>query len=236
VARASASGGAGRPELEVITFPSWRELRRRSPRLLVGIACLGTGIAMMVESRLGLSPYDVMHQGIARRTGLSIGVVIILVGMAILLLWIPLRQRFGVGTVVNTLTAGLFADAALALIGVPGALFARWLLLVGGVVVVSFGMGLYISAGLGPGPRDGLMTGIAARGLPIWAVRTVLELTALALGWALGGAVGAGTVLFAFSIGPLGHFFLDRLHLRPSPSAPPEVGPETDLGPGVAAE
>ncbi|HZJ26819.1 MAG TPA: hypothetical protein VFF40_07385 [Acidimicrobiia bacterium] len=215
---------------EVLVFPTWRELARRLPRLLVGIPCLGIGIAMMVRARLGLSPYDVLHQGVARRTGLSIGVVIILVGLGVLLLWIPLRQRFGIGTLINTLTAGLCANAALAVIEPPEVLAARTALLVGGVVVTAFGMGLYISAGLGPGPRDGLMTGIAARGYRLWVVRTALELTALGIGWVLGGDIGLGTVLFAFSIGPLGHFFLTWLHLgRPGE-------PEPDLGPGTAAE
>jgi uncharacterized membrane protein YczE len=220
-----------RPGFEVITFPSPRELARRMPRLLVGIVLLGVGIAMMVRARLGLSPWDVMHQGIARRTGLSIGVVIIGLGLVILLLWIPLRQRFGIGTVLNTLTVGLVADVALEVIDAPSGLVLRWLLLLGGVLVIAFGIGLYISAGLGPGPRDGLMTGIAAKGFPIWIVRTVIELVALAIGYALGGDIGVGTLIFAFGIGPLGHFFLTRLHLGPSGT---DLG--TDLGPGVTAE
>jgi uncharacterized membrane protein YczE len=220
-----------RPGFEVITFPSPRELVRRMPRLLVGIVFLGTGIAMMVRSRLGLSPWDVMHQGIARHTGLSIGVVIIGLGLVILLLWIPLRQRFGIGTVLNTLTVGLITDVGLEVIGVPGVLALRWLLLVAGVLVIAFGMSLYISAGLGPGPRDGLMTGISAKGLPLWIVRTAIELVALVVGYALGGDVGVGTVIFAFAIGPLGHWFIERLHLGPSGT---DLG--TDLGPGVSAD
>jgi uncharacterized membrane protein YczE len=220
-----------RPGFEVITFPSARELARRMPRLLVGIVLLGTGIAMMVQARLGLSPWDVMHQGIARHTGLSIGVVIIGLGIAILLLWIPLRQRFGIGTVLNTLTVGLVTDVALRVIGEPSPLVLRWLLLVGGVLVIAFGMSLYIGAGLGPGPRDGLMTGIAAKGFPLWIVRTVIEVVALVVGYGLGGDIGAGTVIFAFTIGPLGHWFIERLHLGPSGT---DLG--TDLGPGVSAE
>ncbi len=216
-----------KPGFEVITFPSPKELARRTPRLLVGIVLLGVGIAMMVRARLGLSPWDVMHQGIARRTGLSIGIVIIGLGLLILLLWIPLRQRLGIGTALNTLTVGLIADVALGLIDAPHGLVLRWLLLLGAVLLISFGIGLYISAGLGPGPRDGLMTGIAAKGFPIWIVRTLLELFALAIGYALGGDVGVGTVIFAFGIGPLGHFFLKWLHLGQS---------GTDLGPGITAE
>ncbi len=226
------SSGAETPGFEVLTFPSWRELVRRMPRLLVGIVFLGTGIAMMVRSRLGLSPYDVMHQGIARHTGLSIGTVIIGLGILVLLLWIPLHQRFGIDTVINTLTAGPVTNWALGVIAAPDETTLRWLLLLGGVLVIAFGMSLYISAGLGPGPRDGLMTGVAAKGYPLWAVRTVLELIALVIGIGLGGDVGIGTLIFAFSIGPLGHLFLDRLHLRPV--ADPDL--DTELGPGLAAE
>jgi uncharacterized membrane protein YczE len=199
--------------LDVVTVPTVRELRRRMPQLLVGLPVLGVGIALTLQARLGVSPYDVLHQGIAHRTGSSVGTVVILVGLAILLFWIPLRQRPGIGTVLNTLSVGLVIDLALRVVPEPDLLAARIPFLVVGILVTGLGMGLYIGAGLGPGPRDGLMTGIAARGFPLWAVRTVLELTALAAGWVLGGNVGVGTVLFAFSIGPLGHFFLARLHL-----------------------
>jgi uncharacterized membrane protein YczE len=213
--------------LDVVTVPTWRELRRRLPQLLVGIPVLGVGIALTLQARLGVSPYDVLHQGIAAKTGLSVGTVVILVGLAILLLWIPLRQRPGLGTVVNTLTVGLVIDLALHVVPEPDLLAARIPLLVAGIVVTGLGMGLYIGAGLGPGPRDGLMTGLAAKGFPLWTVRTVLELAALLAGWVLGGNVGVGTVLFAFSIGPLGHFFLARLHLGTE---------HAHLGPGTAGE
>ena len=218
--------------LDVVTVPSWRELRRRLPRLLIGIPVLGFGIALTLVPRLGVSPYDVLHQGLAKQTGLSFGTVVIGVGLAILLLWIPLRQRPGIGTVVNTLTVGLVIDVALHVLPEPDLLAARIALLLAGVAVTALGMGLYIGAGLGPGPRDGLMTGIAAKGFPLWAVRTVLEVTALLAGWALGGNVGVGTVVFAFSIGPLGHFFLARLHLGDLSAG--DVSP--DLGPGTAGE
>jgi uncharacterized membrane protein YczE len=171
------------------------------------------GIAMTLEAELGVSPYDVLHQGIARVTGLSFGVVVVGVGLLVLLLWIPLRQRLGIGTVINTLTVGFIVDFVLSSLGSADALAVRWAYLLGGIVVSAIGIGLYIGAGLGPGPRDGLMTGIAARGHPVWIVRTGLELSALAAGWALGGDVGVGTLVFALSIGPLGHFFLARLHL-----------------------
>ncbi|HKF90121.1 MAG TPA: hypothetical protein VKC52_01440 [Acidimicrobiia bacterium] len=213
--------------LDVVTVPTWRELRRRLPQLLVGIPVLGVGIAMTLQARLGVSPYDVLHQGIAAKTGRSVGTVVIVVGLVILVFWIPLRQRPGLGTVVNTLTVGLVIDLALHVVPEPELLAARVPLLVAGIVVTGLGMGLYIGAGLGPGPRDGLMTGLAAKGFPLWAVRTVLELAALAAGWILGGNVGIGTVAFAFSIGPLGHFFLAHLHLENVPA---------DLGPGAVGE
>ncbi len=201
------------PDLTVLGFPGPAELRRRLPRLILGIIPLGVGIGMMVEARLGVSPYDVLHQGIADHTGLSFGTVVILLGLLVLLLWIPLGQRFGIGTVVNTLTVGLIVDAFLDWSPDPGSLALRWVYLLVGIVIIAFGVGLYIGAGLGPGPRDGLMTGIAAKGYPLWLVRTGLELTALLAGWLLGGDVGIGTLLFAFGIGPLGHLFLLRLHL-----------------------
>ena len=213
--------------LDVVTVPTWRELRRRLPQLLVGIPVLGVGIAMTLQARLGVSPYDVLHQGIAAKTGRSVGTVVIVVGLVILIFWIPLRQRPGLGTVLNTLTVGLVIDLALHVVPEPELLAARIPLLVAGIVITGLGMGLYIGAGLGPGPRDGLMTGVAAKGFPLWAVRTVLELAALAAGWILGGNVGIGTVAFAFSIGPLGHFFLARLHLANAPA---------DLGPGAVGE
>ena len=213
--------------LDVVTVPTWRELRRRLPQLLVGIPVLGVGIAMTLQARLGVSPYDVLHQGIAAKTGRSVGTVVIVVGLVILVFWIPLRQRPGLGTVFNTLTVGLVIDLALQVVPEPELLAARIPLLVAGIVITGLGMGLYIGAGLGPGPRDGLMTGVAAKGYPLWAVRTVLELAALAAGWALGGNVGIGTVAFAFSIGPLGHFFLAHLHLENVPA---------DLGPGAVGE
>jgi uncharacterized membrane protein YczE len=204
---------AGNPELTVLGFPGPAELRRRLPRLLIGILALGVGIAMMVEARLGVSPYDVLHQGLADLFGLSFGLVVILLGILVLLLWIPLGQRLGIGTVLNTLTVGLVVDAFLDWVPDPQTLGVRWAYLLIGTLLVAFGIGLYIGAGLGPGPRDGLMTGIAAKGYPLWLVRTGLELTALVAGWLLGGDVGVGTVIFAFGIGPLGHFFLLHLHL-----------------------
>ena len=204
---------AGNPDLTVLGFPGPAELRRRLPRLILGIIPLGVGIALMVEARLGLSPFDVLHQGLADLLGISFGLVVIGLGLLILLLWIPLGQRFGIGTIINTLTVGLIVDAFLEFTPEPETLALRWVYMLVGIVIIAFGVGLYIGAGLGPGPRDGLMTGIAAKGYPLWLVRTGLELTALLGGWLLGGDVGIGTLLFAFGIGPLGHYFLLRLHL-----------------------
>jgi uncharacterized membrane protein YczE len=201
------------PELHVVTFPSVAELRRRLPRLVAGIVVLSGGITFMLQARLGVSAYDVLHQGLSKVTGLSFGTVVVALGLLILVAWIPIGQRFGLGTIVNTLSIGFIVDGLLRVVPSPDSLLGRWPMLVAGIVVTAFGMGLYIGAGLGPGPRDGLMTGLAAKGYPLWLVRTVLELAALAGGWALGGDVGIGTVLFAFAIGPLGHWFLARLHL-----------------------
>lgn len=207
------STASAHPDFRVVGFTDVVELRRRLPRLVVGLVCLGAGIAATLRARLGVSPYDVLHQGLADHTGLSFGVVVVLLGLVILLLWIPLRQRPGVGTIINTLTVGFIANAVVDAIPVTHGLGARWLLLVTGIVVMALGIGLYIGCGLGPGPRDGLMTGIAAKGYPIWAVRTALEFIALVAGWALGGNVGIGTLVFAVGIGPLGHWFLNRFHL-----------------------
>jgi len=201
------------PELHVVTFPSVAQLRRRLPRLVAGIVVLSGGITFMLQARLGVSAYDVLHQGLSKVTGLSFGTVVVALGLLILVAWIPIGQRLGLGTIVNTLSIGFIVDGLLRVVPSPDSLVGRWPMLVAGIVVTAFGMGLYIGAGLGPGPRDGLMTGLAAKGYPLWLVRTVLELAALAAGWALGGDVGIGTVLFAFAIGPLGHWFLARLHL-----------------------
>ncbi len=202
-----------RPDFRVVGFTDFPELRRRLPRVIVGLVCLGAGIGLSIRARLGLSPWDVLHQGIADRFGINFGLVVIGLGLVILMLWIPLRQRAGVGTVLNTLSVGLIADLVLEITPRLEATPIRWAAMLAGVVIVALGVGLYIGAGLGPGPRDGLMTSIAARGHPVWLVRTGLELSALAAGWALGGTVGIGTVVFALGIGPMGHWFLNRFHL-----------------------
>ncbi len=214
--------------IEVVLFPRPRDLLRRMPRLLVGITLLGAGIALMLRAKLGLSPWDVLHQGIATQLGISVGAVTIGVGVLILLLWIPLHQRFGVGTVINTIVVGLILDVVYDLLPTPHGLWLRSASMVAGIVIVGVGTGCYIAAGLGPGPRDGVMTAIAARGYPVWIVRMVMELTALVFGVLLGGDVGVGTLLFAVGIGPLADVFLKVFHL-------PEL-PPSERGFGVTGE
>ena len=199
----------------LLPLPSGTELRRRTPRLLAGLVVMGTGIATMVLAGLGLGPWDVLHQGLADRTGVPIGTVGIVVGVLLLVLWVPLRQRLGVGTVVNTILIGLTIDAVLAVVPDFEPLWLRWAGMLVGVGLYAGGSALYIGAGLGPGPRDGLMTGLAERGASIRLVRTGIELTVLVLGWALGGTVGVGTVVLALSVGPLLQLFLGWFTLPP---------------------
>jgi uncharacterized membrane protein YczE len=187
-------------------------LPRRLTQLAIGLCLYGLSMAMMLRSMLGLNPWDVFHSGLATRVPITFGQVTIIVGAFVLLLWWPLRQRPGLGTVDNVFVVGLAADAGLAVISEPTALPARILLLVGGVVLNGVATGLYIGSQLGPGPRDGLMTGFSrSTGLSLRLVRTTIELTVLAVGWLLGGTVGLGTVLYAVAIGPLSQFFLPLL-------------------------
>jgi uncharacterized membrane protein YczE len=187
-------------------------LPRRVVQLLAGLALYGVSMAMMIRSTLGLDPWDVFHAGIATHVPLTFGQVTIVVGALVLLLWVPLRQWPGLGTIANVVVIGLAADAGLALIDPPGSMWARVLLLGFGIVLNGVAGGLYIGSQLGPGPRDGLMTGFARRtGLSIRLVRTTIEVLVLSVGWLLGGPVGLGTVLYAVSIGPLVQFFLPRL-------------------------
>lgn len=192
---------------------------RRAPLLLFGLAMFGAGIALHIRSNLGLSPWDVFHQGLARRTSLSFGTVTIIVGGAVFLGWIPLRQRIGPATLLNPVVVGLVIDRVLLLVDdAAGPL--RWLYLLGGLVLFGVGSGLYIGARLGPGPRDGLMTGLAEKGLSIRLARFTIEGAMLAAGWLLGGSVGIGTLVFTALIGPLVQFFL-RLFDRGPIEVPP---------------
>lgn len=193
---------------------------RQLTQLLAGLVAAGLGIALVVRSDLGLGPWDVLHQGVAERTGISMGMVLLGVGVVVLAAWVPLRQRLGLGTVLNVIVVGVTLDLCLRLLPELHGAMAQWTSLTSGVVAVGLGSGLYLGAGLGPGPRDGLMTGLAERGPSVRVVRTGIELSALALGWVLGGTVGIGTLVFALAIGPLVQFFLDRCALAPSPPTP----------------
>ncbi len=208
----------------MLTVPAPAQLRRRLPRLLTGLVGCGAGLALMVLAGLGLGPWEVLHQGLSARTGVPIGAVGIVVGFAVLVGWVPLRQRLGVGTITNAILIGVTIDLVLAVAPEPRSMVARVACLLVGIAVVGTGSGLYIGAGLGPGPRDGLMTGIAARGYSMRLVRTLIELSALAGGWLLGGTVGVGTLLFAFAVGPLVQFSLARLSLPPDPDHPGHPG------------
>jgi uncharacterized membrane protein YczE len=184
-------------------------------RLFAGLVLFGVSLALMVRADIGLGPWDVFHQGIAQRIGLSIGLVVNLTAIVVLLLWIPLRQRPGIGTVANVVVVGLVTDGTLWLLPDLDALAPRIALLVAGILANAVATGLYVGAGLGPGPRDGLMTGLAARGYSIRLVRTLIELTVLVIGALLGGSVGVGTIAYALAIGPLVGVFLPRLTVAP---------------------
>ena len=191
---------------------------KRLVQLYLGLVLYGFSASLLVLSGLGLSPWDVLHQGLAKHSSLAIGTWSILVGLFVLLLWIPLRERPGIGTVSNVIFIGGTMDVVLAHLSPPHELSLRIVCLVVGVFLNGVATGAYIGAGLGPGPRDGLMTGLAARGHSIRVVRTGIELTVLATGWLLGGTVGVGTVLYALAIGPLAHIFVPLFARgRPTP-------------------
>ncbi|MFJ8137943.1 YitT family protein [Streptomyces sp. NPDC096013] len=202
-------------------------LGRRLVQLYVGLALYGASSALLVASGLGLEPWNVLHQGLAELTGLTIGVVSIIVGAAVLLLWIPLRQRPGLGTVSNVFVVGLAMDGTLALLPDAHGLAVRIPLLLAGIVLNGVATGLYISASFGPGPRDGLMTGLHQRtGRSIRLIRTAIEVAVVATGFALGGTVGIGTLLYALAIGPLAQLFLRVF------AAPPASGGSTVVATG----
>lgn len=193
-------------------------MRVRLAQLYGGLVIYGISSSLLVLANLGLDPWDVFHQGLSKTFGLAIGTWAIIVGVVVLLLWIPLRQRPGIGTVSNVILVGLTMNVVLGHVHAPHAMAARIGCLVVGVFLNGVATGAYIGAGLGPGPRDGLMTGLAARGHSIRLVRTGMELTVLATGWLLGGTVGIGTVVYALCIGPLAHVFIPLFsHGRPTP-------------------
>ncbi|MFF1632775.1 YitT family protein [Leifsonia sp. NPDC058248] len=190
-------------------------LTRRLVQLLVGLFLYGIAIAMMVRAGIGVSPWDVLAQGLSLKTGLPFGLITNLVGLVVLLFWIPLRQRPGLGTILNVLLIGPAAQLGLGIIPQQTELWAQVLLFSGGLLLLAAATGLYIGPRMGPGPRDGLMTGLHGRtGWPIWGVRTGIEVTVLIVGWLLGGNVGVGTLAFALLIGPLCTLTLPFFEIR----------------------
>lgn len=201
----------------MLALPRSGSLAWRLVRCVAGLAVCALGIALTVRAGLGLGSWDVLHQGISRRSGIPIGTVVILVGVVVLVTWIPLHQRMGLGTVLNTVLLGAGIDLILPHLSTPDALGARWAMLVGGVCLFALGTSLYIAAGLGTGPRDGLMMGLAQRGLSVRTARTLIEVAAVAAGWVLGGDVGVGTIVFSLSIGPLVHLCFELVGHHPAP-------------------
>jgi uncharacterized membrane protein YczE len=200
-------------------------LAERLARCVGGLALFGLGVALIIRGDLGLAPWDVFHQGVSNKTGVGIGTVIIITGALLLLLWIPLRERPGIGTVLNALEIGLVVNLALPHLPETDHVAVRFALMSSGIVLIAIGSGFYIGSGLGPGPRDGLMTGLARKGLSIRTARTGIELTVMLVGLSLGGSVGIGTAAFAFGIGPLVQVFLPRLRIRERPDGRPVAEP-----------
>jgi uncharacterized membrane protein YczE len=205
----TAPGDPGRRVRELARLGPIAQLRagrlpRRLAQLAVGLVLYGVTLAMMIRATLGNAPWDVLHQGMAIHLPISIGTAVIAMSLVVLLLWIPLREMPGLGTVANSFVIGLVADLTLAVLDAPGAVWQRSLLMVGGLLLNALATALYIGSQFGPGPRDGLMTGLHRRtGVSIRLVRTGIEVAVVAIGWLLGGVVGIGTVLYAVAIGPL---------------------------------
>ena len=194
-------------------------LARRLVQLYAGLALYGASASLIILSGLGNDPWDVLHQGLSLQTGIGTGIWVCLAGALVMLLWIPLRQKPGLGTLSNVVVVGLVMELCLISFEPAHEPAARWTLLLSGVLLNGVATGMYIGAAFGPGPRDGLMTGLAARGMSLRAVRTGIELTVLAAGFALGGTVGVGTLVYALAIGPLAHVFVPAFTVAPRPSA-----------------
>lgn len=186
-------------------------LGERIVRLLGGLVLFGFALALLVKAHLGLDPWNVFNQGISLHTGLTLGTITVITSLLLLLVWIPLRQRPGLGTIANALVVGPALDVGLALFPTPETLVWRIVFLAASLPLIAIASGLYLGVGWGAGPRDGLMTGLAARGLPVFVARAAVEVTVLGVGWLLGGSVGVATVVFAVGIGPLVHRALPRL-------------------------
>jgi uncharacterized membrane protein YczE len=198
---------------EVLRLPptAGRRLPRRLVQLYAGLVLYGASMALLIRSTLGNMPWDVLHQGLARHLGWSLGTVTVVVGAAVLLCWIPLRERPGLGTVSNVVVIGIAVDAALAVLPAPEALALRILLATGGIALNAVATALYIGVRLGPGPRDGLMTGLVRRtGGSVRVVRTSIEVVVVLAGWLMGGTLGPATVVYALAVGPLVHVLLPR--------------------------
>lgn len=206
--------------------------RRRLAQLVGGLVLYGVSDSMLLLAGLGVDPWDVLQQGLSRRLGLGVGTWSVIVGAVVLLLWVPLRQRPGVGTLANVAVIGSTVDLAMWAVPAPHGLVLRSATMLAGIALNGIATGAYIGAGLGPGPRDGLMTGLAARGHSIRVVRAAIELTVLASGWLLGGTVGIGTLAYAVAIGPLAHVFIPLLAISPFTDQQPvrTVGPLIPTG------
>jgi uncharacterized membrane protein YczE len=185
-------------------------LRRRVVQLLVGLVLFGVAISLMLQSGLGLPPWDVLHQGLAEQFGLTVGIWSIIISFVVLLLWLPLRERYGIGTLLNAIIIGVVIDATALIIPEPPNIWLDALMLTAGILLIGLASGMYIGANLGPGPRDGLMTAIARRGPSIRVTRWGIEIVVLITGILLGGTFGVGTIAFALFIGPIVQFFLPR--------------------------
>ncbi|WP_353987179.1 YczE/YyaS/YitT family protein [Ruicaihuangia caeni] len=211
----------------------WLLMLCRVAQITVGLAVLGTGIGLLLQAGLGLSPWEVFAQGIAGRIGLSFGTTVVIISVVVLLLWIPMRERPGLGTIANGLLVGPFAELSTWVLPQVSEWWERGLACAIGVLLTGVGTACYIAAGFGSGPRDGLMTGLhRITGKPVWALRTAIEVTVLGAGWLLGGTVGIGTVFCAFTVGPVIGFFLPRFVL---PGAPVRVRPARQTDAAAAA-